>query len=506
MKQFVTPLIFLFLSQWAFSNSADSLFKQSEKWFMLHQNWLPASTWNPANNHLLPINTYRIAEINYTSENKKETTLSYQGNKNTQYDFNNYGFQRLKNITIDGAFQYKNGKDKAVQWSNVADYERLYPYILADSTMGNNNYEQYFLSGTYTQKINDFILATHCSYSAYGSYQTSDPRTKTTVSDLRTHLGIIKELPNHYAGISFMAGRYRQKAGSSSKKEHRVDYFYINRGLGNYDREFSAERKSISVKYHGYNLGTSIEWLPKNDNALWLASKAVWEINDLRYKSEQVLTQSNNRELDLQIGYRGYKNQLLQHITLDALWHKKNGKEYYYESVIVNPETKAIDYRLLSTSDKYERNIYQLTSSANFRIKRTPSIAWFATAKAGVANWKEIYRLPKAKQELTSGIFQIKTNWLKQFKASQLIVDAHVEYLPVIDSFSNVKNTLKPAARQTIPDFQIQSQDRWNYLLQMTYKRPLKEETLLNIRLLFHESTIKNSNAFAMQMAIGIQF
>ena len=104
-----------------------------------------------------------------------------------------------------GNARYTTGKETGVVWNETADFELLYPYVMADSFGGDLSLQEYAFTGGYSGRAGKFTWGIEGSYRAALEYRNRDPRPKNIVSDLDFAGGGSVRLGKYVVGISVMA-------------------------------------------------------------------------------------------------------------------------------------------------------------------------------------------------------------------------------------------------------------------------------------------------------------
>ena len=80
-------------------------------------------------------------------------------------------YTRYKTSTLWGSASYSNGKDDNAVWCETADYDIVYPYILADSVGGALSRERYSFAGGYADRRGRWAWGARLSYAATLEYR-----------------------------------------------------------------------------------------------------------------------------------------------------------------------------------------------------------------------------------------------------------------------------------------------------------------------------------------------
>ena len=105
-----------------------------------------------------------------------------------------------------GYADYANGRVKEVKWRSTSDYDRLYPYIMADAKGGDLSLERYTFGGGYSHQLSRLRLSGEMYYRSQQEYRAVDPRPRSIVSDLRLSTGLSLPVAACEVGLSLGYG------------------------------------------------------------------------------------------------------------------------------------------------------------------------------------------------------------------------------------------------------------------------------------------------------------
>lgn len=205
-------------------------------------------------------------ETNYSHSTQKNLGLIQEGEQFSQYKITADGFSIKDNKAYWGNIEYSNFRRKNVQWSDVYDYDKLGPYIIADSIGGDSQGEEYKLSGGLSIRHNKWVFGAEAGYIAGQSYRKKDPRPQATSTDIFLRLATSYSiLGNYQLGTSFDIAKYREKIGIKSEKNDNNFTFYPLKGFGQYDlRRYKENESTFSWLYEGQRYGVSVFFTPQN--------------------------------------------------------------------------------------------------------------------------------------------------------------------------------------------------------------------------------------------------
>ncbi len=506
MKRFLFTSVILLLALVLNGQVVDTLRQQYVNYMLEQYMWLPDKQWNLANIHQYKVQKYRQLEIAYDGNNQKNISLFHKGNTMQKASLKYKAFQKIKSNSILSEFSYQKGLQNQLKWTDVADYEKLYPYIIADSSVGAVFFERYSIGGSFCREINNNRLALGLNYRAEGRYRKQDPRVKNTVSDLTAQVAWQQKFKNYYFGIDAKYNTYKQSLSSIAKRPDRTDFYYVLTGLGNYDHVFSYVRDYFSGKYFGNQYSVSLQALPVNENRPWVALSFLRQNFRFAYEGNETLSENKTDNYRLEFGYRFFDASFLQHLRLNVLMKQQKGTEFYYESVVVDEQALLTDLHLLATSEKFVLTQFGLNLSAYFKLLKQQNHRLYAEIFTRYNTVNELYRLPRSEQSIDRLKFGVQFVSVHFMSKHLLNFKGGIQYSPVLFSdfmYSNID--LAPVEQLAIPDFYMLRQDYTSYNLETEYVYPLKR-VALHFRLSFRQVFRNNAYGSFGNLALGLQF
>ncbi|MCM1377439.1 MAG: hypothetical protein NC097_06565 [Clostridium sp.] len=150
------------------------------------------------------------------------------------------------NSTLTGRAGYTNGTVFDLQWNESGDYNRVYPYVIADAVGGNIHRETYSFTGGYSHFKGRLSWGLDGGYDANLSYRKVDPRPKTIAGTLHIRGGIAYNLWKGYMlGLSADFEKYRQSTDISFVSELGESKLYHLTGLGTQYARFAGEGTNV---------------------------------------------------------------------------------------------------------------------------------------------------------------------------------------------------------------------------------------------------------------------
>lgn len=164
--------------------------------------------------------------------------------------------------TLWGRAAYQNGGVRGIRFSESSDFERLYPYLMADTVGGNNHLERYHFMGGFSCPVGRWNIAAEGQYTALMEYRTVDPRPKNLTGDLRAKVGLSYVMGSNVLGLALSAGRYKQTNEVKLYNEVAVPTIFHLTGLGADYYRFRGI--NTSTYYKGHTLGAMLSYLHRD--------------------------------------------------------------------------------------------------------------------------------------------------------------------------------------------------------------------------------------------------
>lgn len=403
MKQFILPaLLTASLPALADTSSPERLCRDSsltEHRQLLNEVKL-AELENPAIKGTAWSTSFSQLFITAPYRHQKEPFVLQNGNGAFLPEFKVESYLRLSpRTTVWGTAAYMNGRKKGISWNSTADYNLLYPYVLADTLGGKTTNERYSFSGGYATRLHKFLIGGELRFRAEHEYRTTDPRMRGIVSDLFLNLGGGYHLPGYYIGARVEGNVYRQSNSVTFYREAGSIPEYQMTGLGTYYKRFSGNQSEIS--YKGSGLKLSAELVPDHAQG-WFGRLAVaqyaWKRINVDFNSLPIST-LYNKTLDLKAGWR---RQDGNPVAVFAGWSfaRRSGDEHIAGTAASNV------YPQIATLTMYKKNTSCLYIGGLIGRKHVS-----LSAQAGYRTTRERYEYPERLMNTDRYYGELKGQW-----------------------------------------------------------------------------------------------
>ncbi|MGL4780986.1 MAG: DUF6850 family outer membrane beta-barrel protein, partial [Bacteroidales bacterium] len=334
-----------------------------------------------------------IAEIKQSVYNQPDMGLVWDGKRGEFTQLHIKGMHRTPDNSFwSGEAGYKRGTRFDTKWSNTAQSELFYPYLVGDSIGGNYKSETYWLGGGYGKRFKRSTIAGLFSYTGSVNWRSSDPRPKNTNADLNLQFGYLYESHLGIFGLNAGYKNFKQHLNITIEEDYRKDKFYLMLGMGLYDRRYSTLESSYSRYYRGneWNIGTSF-YQAKNKGLFLIAN---YSNSDFRVEESdfRISAEAQTKRFNL---FAGYQGQHWGNFSLDysggVIYERRTGTENAYKNEVSNDQTGATVPVLISSNSPFRltRGEYfiqsQLSNSCPSHLFREFSL------KAGIQNEEERY-------------------------------------------------------------------------------------------------------------------
>ena len=313
-----------------------------------------------------------------------------------------------------GEAAYSNNNHYSRAYNNVADFDLLYPDVIADSIGGDTRRERYLFSGGYAVEKGLWQLGGELKFRAEQEYRTTDPRMRSVVSDLQLKAGVARTLGSYRIGIDAQGNIYRQTAD--------VDFYGETNGMGelqltglgtSYVR-FSGSNRDIFYEGKGGLLAIDVQpvastgWFAHIGHSLHEYQRLSDEYNSLP------LTTLYRQQSDLTIGWKKTgvigRQAYLLHVSRD----KRASDEHIVGSA------SGQDYPVLTVLTMYKQHLWDVYAMALYGRN-----SWNVQARAGFLSQRQSYAYEERKMEYARLYGELTAQWLKAV-SNTLKLNLHV--------------------------------------------------------------------------------
>ncbi|MGL4992732.1 MAG: DUF6850 family outer membrane beta-barrel protein [Bacteroidales bacterium] len=417
---------------------------------------------NPAEASIFKEGTVGEVAISNNISQHKDLLPVWDGKRSNVTSFNAEGSTLTDNGTIWSGFAaYNRGKKRNTMWSNIANSEVFYPYLIADTVGGDYSYETYSLGGSYGQKVKASTLAVSFAYQGALHWRDRDPRPKNTTSDIMTRLGWAYRSTMGYWGAALGFDSQKQHLTISIEEQYRKEKLYHLLGMGLYDHRYSISESSFSRYYRGYRWISEIYYMQQPDEGFF--SRASISSRRIRVEESDTRLSAISKLSAASISI-GYKSIPIALYSLDIYsffdTNRTLGFERTYTKEESNSQTGVFIPTLLSVSQPYKKINIQGGISLVLRSKEPSKsqFRWFKLMFGGYSE-KESHNDLFARWRCLNS--QLATNFrFSTTKRSAMHVELSINGSLNIDREIKVGQIDEVVLGMTIPNFENRSRSR----------------------------------------------
>jgi len=483
------------------------IYKKINNQYSVERNFRNQFYYNPAAMSDYSSLSFSEFKVGYHDEEKKIYRQQLgAGEKGLTISADSY-LKLNSKTTVWGRAAYENLKKKTFRWNENLDYERIAPYVAADSVGGNLNLEKYTFAGGLSQKINErFIVAGELSYEAQLGYRTRDPRLKSTTSDLNINVGANYRVFREYEiGLFGTFNKYTQNSSLIFQSILGKPFVYQMVGLGISNYFFSGGvNPSQTFEELGYKGGIQIS--NKQGKDFYIQVSAGRSNNTKSHSDNGTSTSFEISELENKnLQFEGAKFFSLgekHRIGLSANYSAivRTGSEFGY-SVNTNA-TELIFRRQSYRSENFLgsiKGLYQYNEE-NFNVSVSPFL--------GYEEIKERNLYPNSGQKFEYSYFGLTANYRQQINSSQMISFEPYLSKRMVNKSINALETLANQAINSwiLDDFNFQASDISTFGASLRYDIKLEKLPAFFVSAQYQSQRIQKKNNNFVGASLGITF
>ncbi len=419
----------------------------------------------------------------YRTDEAESFYSQFDGNKGYLYqaEASGYGVEKGK-FMYSGIATWESGLRRNTRYTDVRNERLLGPYLVVDSLGGNYYHELYRLGGSAALYGKNIIYGLRADYRGTVAYRKADPRPKNTISELRLNPGIVVGVKAWDLGLFLDYTFYKQHLTIRIEEPSRKDYFYLLKGFGLYDYSFSGIESSFRRYYrsHSYGGGVQLRQKKKYGGSLLLRydyRKMEVEEGDLR---TPFLLKEGTVTAGIDWRFRLKETTVLL-LEAEGKYMSQTGLEKSYEKTVTDTATGVYVWRVLSESDKYERETASGRLSAVFQHTPSEKTAYWYGLQVIAENDRERYLFPDYSQQIAGIKGVLSGGMIHYFNRQKL----HWDFAGGM--YKNLKADLNaPPAEETVGDFWVREYEYrkrnfYELKFDLAYHWPLKGQTSMAV-------------------------
>ena len=298
--------------------------------------------------------------------------IPMEGNRFEDYSVVANGVMRGEKSLLYGKASFTSGNHRNIGWNAQRSPMTYWPYVVADSTGGNVNYETYNLLCAYSFRLNKRLdLGFSGEYKGDFAFRKTDPRIENVTSWLTFKGGASYLLGDgNRIGLDIDYQLHRQHTDIKHFRTGQFAGFFMEYGFGMYDYIHSPIYNSMKHQQHQHSYGANVIFSSNANHPLRVNAR-------LGYGFDEMNTEENIHKLNL---YRAMTHRLEADASL--LWNnqswgvgltghwetaQRKGREYIFERYVsaTVDGVDVYDYRKIGQQDRYKMN----TMHGNAQLK-----------------------------------------------------------------------------------------------------------------------------------------
>lgn len=438
------------------------------------------------------------------SREKNNFQLQQLGEGIDQFGVSAQSFYRLDTVSsVWGSADYRNGTRKKVRWNESSDYDKIYPFVTADSVGGDLSLELYGFRGGYAFKRGKYRFGVTAAFKALMEYRSVDPRPKNISSELNLKLGASRRVSESYRfAVDLSFEKYTQTNEVAFFSELGNPALYHMSGLGNFNNLLYGTRKKALYEGWGYDGGIQL-YNEKNPNWFFQTRWKNFEL-EKSIADGQAFVSSTVKENDF--NFTAGKIYQIENNTwaMQVGYHHKLRKGI--ENILSNGALSSM--LIIGAVENYNDLQQHFLVEGLFAITQQNWNVGFAPFVMRNTR-EEKHLLTKSEMSIGDWTYGIKTTWSKTLKNSSVWhvfpsisfrkVDRAINHLVGISGQKQINQMLQQ-------NFEQLSTARFQADLRARYDFKLKQN--LNV---FWEASVnyqnyKNTSNSCFQTALGITF
>lgn len=288
------------------------------------------------------------------------------------------------NNVVWGQAAYSNGKRLNQQWSENADFARIYPYVTADTIGGDMQTELYQFCGGYAHRGQRVSYGAQMSYQSGMDYRDHDPRPKCTTLHVDFTLGGAYQLtPRHLVALYGMVGKYNQQQSVSFMNPRGVSMLYHMTGLGTHYYRFKGDRNNTRYDGMQWRLGASLSSADGVGPSVALSTGKEHIQKQLTDEHHLPLCDINEWHHRAELAWR----QQYRYVRVSADWRQRKGSERIYDSGVTF-------YKEITKLEAFQNDSWQVALEGGWQLQPSRQLAIDIIPKVGYSGQQMSYTSP----------------------------------------------------------------------------------------------------------------
>lgn len=441
----------------------------------------------------------------YSHRSETQALDLQRGNKANHGAFDARTYILYKETALWGAASYTNGQTGGVRYNETSDPDLLYPYVLADTTLGAMKQERYAFSGGYASFDGRIGWGATLGYEAGLDYRNVDPRPRNVTGHLTAALGLSAKILKSYCfGASAHFQRYQQTNDVEFLSETGQEKLYHLTGLDNDYARFAGT--AYDTYYKGYLYGLGLQLLPLSERG-FTATVAL-----SRFSFDNILSDLN--ELPLASATH---DRLAA--TLAYKWRAAQGDAFMLKAAAATSRRRGRENLFGDAASGIYPQIGQLDLFYHFRKEASLALLWAKTSgrftveaapRLGYVHDNTVYALPRSSRLINSLAWGVQAKAMLRSGGMLSTLTAGYSAREPLDSeliLASGTGSPSPAAQLTMSNFRFESRRSSVLNLGLSTHVPLARQYALTARLGWqHGLHAFSVGSDRLQASLGVEF
>ena len=475
---------------------------------------LSHSPWNFSKNPAgMAVSRYSFSRVQLSSGllSQKELKRLQEPEKALYYGLSTLRSGVKGKLSYTGWLSYRRDEEVERRWNAMFSNQVKTPYFVADSLSGEMSKESYGMGGKVSLELSKVLqLGLGFDFLSGKMWGTADPRPNNSLSNLEGSLGLLWRPGDLAIGLSVFAGQDKERVKRELARENERTDFYLFKGLGQHDPNFSANKESASMNYETPGWGVNFQFSSEKKNRSFLElslRNALQSVTEPGTSDVRTPYKYQIREFEARQQFIHPLSEGFYRINAGFGWYTGRGLERVYERRDANEEGNVRKWALLSESTRYYKDV--ISADLNYVWRSCFSDKFYAELAAGAVYRyrKEMYVEPDyfiEQRELTPQL-----GFMAQYTVGkhQISGQFFTAYRKVLTKDFQLNQALTGVAEMILPDLEVEFSDRTIWQIAAAYERPLAK-----VYRWFAEASIRRAQAsgyrrnLALELKTGLKF
>lgn len=297
----------------------------------------------------------------------------------------------FEKTTVWGHAEYTASTLKDVRYNESLEYDRIFPYFIADSVGGDLKMERYRFGGGLVRSIGQWNIGGELNIDAKQNYRNSDPRPNNTSTILGLNISVSRPINDDYL-LSLSVGGHLFKERNSLNFVGKIGNPLITNlnGLGAYNR-LLTQASSADADFTTNKIDASVQIMPRS-KGLWLSIGGTTENGEkVTSRAFDPINNWEEQNAKIVVGYDGQWNALGYVATLGWTTQRRKGDEGLYTAT----SSQEFPVAQISRTSSYRYYLDNYSASITIGANR-----WNARLNGNYAKMLEQYASPFRTQEV----------------------------------------------------------------------------------------------------------